>query len=541
MVEIKRFAARALALVTAVFMLAGCGTKTGSLPDDSCRNTYEIFVYSFYDSNKDGVGDLNGVTEKLDYIKDLGFTSIWLTPICASPTYHKYDVKDYKDIDPEFGTINDYDRLVKEAHKRGIKIINDMVMNHTSSSHPWFLEATKYLRGLKAGEQPDPAACKYVDYYNFSDKPLDGYVNLNGTDWYYEARFWDKMPDLNLDNEAVRNEFKDIAQFWVDHGCDGFRMDACTSYYTDDTNKSVEALGRFVSDVRSIKPDLYIVGEAWAGKDTYAKYYASGIDSMFDFDFAGGSGTIAGVVRGNKPASQFAEAMQDEEKLFEKYSKSYINAPFYTNHDMNRGAGFYTGENAEDKTKLACGLNLMMTGNAYIYYGEEIGMKGPGKKDENKRAPMYWSQDTESTGMCKGPDDMDKIEMKYPPVAEQLKDENSICNYVKKVNELRNEYPLIARGKTTAIASMSSKTVAAFTRTKTGSNYDFTKAEGSENWKDLLIIVNTGNNEESVKVDEGTCKVDKLLKCLSTGGTSASFSRNEVKLPPFSITVLSLK
>lgn len=539
---LKKMTALLLASVLALSSLTGCGdSKTAEVPDDNYRNTYEVFVYSFRDSNGDGIGDLNGVTEKLDYIKDLGFDSIWLTPICPSTTYHKYDVKDYEDIDPEYGTLDDYDNLVKEAHSRGIHIINDMVMNHTSSSHPWFLEAQKYLRSLPEGQEPDPAACKYVDFYNFSREPLDGYVNLQGTDWYYEARFWDKMPDLNLDNEEVQKNFADIAKFWTDHGCDGFRMDALTSYYTDDTNKSVEALGRFVSAVKTIDPKLYIVGEAWAGKDTYAKYYKSGIDSLFDFDFSGNGGTICGTVRGTKPAKSFAKAMQDEEELFGKYSKTFINAPFYTNHDMARSAGYYTGANDMDRVKLAEGLNLMMTGNAYIYYGEEIGMKGSGKKDENKRAPMYWNDDSSASGMCKGPSGMDDIKMKYPSCDDQSEDKTSILNYVKSVLTLRNSYPMIARGKTTAVESISSKTISAFTRTKEGSNYDFASMKGSEKWKNLLIIINTGDKAESVDVNKSGVNVDKLADSISTGGQSSEYKDGILTAEPFSISIFNIK
>ena len=142
--------------------------------DDNYRNWYEIFVYSYYDSNNDGIGDLNGVTAKLDYIKDLGFNGIWLMPIHPSPTYHKYDVKDYYAIDPVYGTVEDFDRLMTEAHARGIKVIVDLVLNHSSSDHPWFKAACDHIRetGTVGGE--------YGDYYNFSTESLGGYSNVSG-------------------------------------------------------------------------------------------------------------------------------------------------------------------------------------------------------------------------------------------------------------------------------------------------------------------------------------------------------------------------
>ena len=147
--------------------------------DDNYRSCYEVFVYSFYDSNGDGIGDLKGLTERLDYINDgdpstdtdLGCTGIWLMPIMPSPSYHKYDVTDYMDIDPQYGTMEDFKAFLEAAHQRGIDVIIDFVMNHTSSDHPWFQEASGYLRGLEAGAEPDLAACPYVDYYNFSLEP----------------------------------------------------------------------------------------------------------------------------------------------------------------------------------------------------------------------------------------------------------------------------------------------------------------------------------------------------------------------------------
>ena len=163
--------------------------------DDNYRNWYEIFVYSFFDTNNDGIGDLKGVTQKLDYVKDMGFNGIWLMPIHPSPTYHKYDVKDYYAIDNVYGTLEDFDTLIEQAHARGIKVIIDLVFNHTSSEHPWFLQACDYIRkNGKPGGQ-------YGDFYNFNTKELSGYSKVSGTNYYYEARFWSGMPDLNLNSQ----------------------------------------------------------------------------------------------------------------------------------------------------------------------------------------------------------------------------------------------------------------------------------------------------------------------------------------------------
>lgn len=191
--------------------------------DDNYRNFYEIFVGSFYDSDGDGIGDINGVISKLDYINDgddktdmdLGLNGIWLMPIMPSTTYHKYDVTDYYNIDPQYGTLEEFKRLVEECHKRGIDLIIDLVFNHTSGKHPWFTEAVSYLESLEEGQEPDLEECPYVGYYNFTKEynGSDAYHKVGNSKWYYEGIFWDQMPDLALGNEKVRKEIEEIAKF----------------------------------------------------------------------------------------------------------------------------------------------------------------------------------------------------------------------------------------------------------------------------------------------------------------------------------------
>ncbi len=173
---------------------------TPAARDDDYRTTYEIFVYSFCDSDGDGIGDLNGIRSKLDYISDMGFDQIWLTPVQPSDTYHKYDVDDYRAIDPAFGTMEDYEALLQECHERGIRVLMDLVLNHTSDTHAWFQAASDYLHELPPDWEPSEEYCPYFGYYNFSRTQQDGYAPLEGTNWYYEARFWSEMPDLNLGN-----------------------------------------------------------------------------------------------------------------------------------------------------------------------------------------------------------------------------------------------------------------------------------------------------------------------------------------------------
>ena len=512
-------------------ILGGCGGKSrqtqmeklasslpSNLPEDSFRTGYEIFVYSFSDSDGDGIGDLDGILNRLDYIADLGFTEIWTTPVFPSPTYHKYDTADYLSVDPQFGTMEDFEKLLQACHERGIRWILDLAVNHTSTEHPWFQAARDYLKELPADWEPSVDYCPYFDYYNFSREPKDGYVPLEGTNWYYEARFWDGMPDLNLSSDAVRDEIRQVVQFWLDKGVDGFRLDALTSYYTEDTNASIGFTGWLSDTVHGLRGDAYLVGEVWADQQTYAKYYASGIDSLFDFQFAGQDGIIAQTVRGSRPASKFAEDLAAEEALYTENGPQAINAPFYTNHDMARGTGYYAYDDGS-RTKLALGLHLLMTGNAFVYYGEELGMKGSGK-DENKRAPMLWSSEEKTADTCVGPPEMDSFEQKFEGAKEQQQDPYSILNYVRTAVRLRNAFPEIARENTVPVPSMSSDTVCAFTR-------------GS-----LLIVINISEDSATVPVSE---KSGNLVAVLLTSEEEVRLKNAELTIPSFGIAVLQSK
>ena len=502
--------------------------------EDAYRTTYEVFVYSFYDSDGDGIGDLGGLTEKLDYINDgdpasgddLGCTMIWLMPVFPSPTYHKYDTTDYMDIDPQYGTLEDFDDLLAECHARGIRLILDLAINHTSSEHPWFTTAADYLRSLPQDAEPSVEECPYVDYYNFTREAANGYAQVPGTSWYYEARFWSGMPDLNLDSEAVRNEIAEITGFWLDRGVDGFRLDAVTSYYTESRLDSIAFMGWLTDTVKSQNPEAYLVAEGWADQGTYASYYESGIDSMFDFAFADGDGTIARVVKGTTSASAFGEAMESEEALYASYNPDYINAPFYTNHDMARSTGYYAWDDGSH-TKLAGALNLLMTGNAFVYYGEELGMKGSGK-DENKRAPMYWTEDADAEGMCVGPQDMESFEMKFPSLETQAVDPYSVYVYYRNAIRIRNSFPVIARGATAVVEEMSDKEICAFTRIKEGTDLE-----------PVLVVINASEEAKTVPLSGDGADYTTLSAVLTVSEDQVALAGDQLTLPAFGIAVLT--
>lgn len=504
--------------------------------DDKYRTFYEIFVYSFYDSDGDGVGDLQGVIQKLDYLNDgddatdtdLGINGIWLMPVMQSTTYHKYDTMDYESIDWQYGDMEDFEQLLAACKERDIHVIIDLAMNHSSSKHQWFLQAVQYLKELPEGAEPDAAECPYVEYYHFSREAQSGYVPLDGTDWYYEARFWSEMPDLNLQNEAVRREFEAIADFWLEKGGDGFRLDAVKEFVTGSVEENTEILGWFNDYVKSANPDAYIVCECWTEGSTYAQYYASGVDSMFDFDFADKSGIITNVMNGKTAAASYGKALVSRQELYAGYNPDYIAAPFYTNHDMGRSAGYYAGENSPAQTKMAQALNLLMSGSAFLYYGEELGMKGSGI-DENKRAPMYWSKDAEQTGMCDGPEDMEKFDMKFDSLEEQSRDGASIYSYVKDVIRLRNQNPELARGTVTFYEEASGEQLCVISK----------EYEGSE----IVLVFNTSAEPASVDLSRvpagnGTAADLSVIGELLTGAEKIEKNDTEAVMPAYSVLVL---
>ena len=522
--RLKRHAVRAAAALLCALCLcetAFCGTIP--LEDQRCRTTYEIFVYSFCDSDADGIGDLGGVRNKLDYIQDLGFDQIWLMPVCPSPTYHKYDVTDYMAIDPAYGTLEDFEALISDCHERGIRVITDLVLNHTSSQHPWFLEAAEYLKSLPEGAPADTSACPKLDYYHFTQTPESGYAQIPDTSWYYEARFWEGMPDLNLDSEAVRDEIRKILSFWLEEGVDGFRLDAVTYYYTGNDEQNIRFLNWVKDTADESAEDLadaggsfspYIVCEAWIDQSLYAAYYASGVDSMFDFAYAGAEGLLAKTVKGQVSAQKFTDSLKAEQELFATFSDSYVNAPFYTNHDLDRSAGYYAYDDGS-RTKFALGLNLMMSGNAFLYYGDEIGMKGSGK-DENKRAPMMWvPEDTENpsaAGMCTGPEGMDSIKQKFP-------------------SAVRNKYNVIRDGIVIPIPELESDTVGAY-RKVPGS------PESGSDQESVEILFNTSEETQTVDLSSLSDPFLTLADCLCVSADPVLLDEGQLTLPPFSVAIL---
>lgn len=500
---------RILALFLALLCMAacgGCGKKEPALleehiPNDNCRNWYEIFVYSFADSDGDRIGDLRGATEKLEYVRDLGFTGIWLMPVMPSPSYHKYDVTDYYAIDPAYGTMEDFQTLLARAHELGIKVILDLVVNHTSIEHPWFQNA-------KTGPNAE-----YRNYYNFTDKAQSGYNRIG--DAYFESRFVSSMPDLNLDCPEVRQEIREILRYWLEMGVDGFRLDAVTSYYTGQQKKNVEFLAWLTTEAKAIKPECYIVGEAWADESSIASYYPSGTDSFFCFPVAGAGGRLCQIME--ESAVERGRSYGEMTLALEERFGDALMAPFLGNHDMDRisnAVGTYDGK----RLKAAFGMLAMMRGGIFFYYGDEIGMLGKGN-DPNKRIGMLWTTRAETT-QC--PPGTTEAEYVLPSVQEQEKDRNSLLNYVRAAMNLRNAEPAIARGKSRVLPH---------------ADGDLCVIERSYEGRTVTIVLNLSGREKSVQLE-----AEKLIGALDANvesGVAVRYTGGTLYLDPWDIAVLN--
>lgn len=423
-----------LAVVVTSVMLVGCADSN----KDNKREVsvgYNIFPIAFADSNSDGVGDINGIIAKLDYIKSLEVDTIWLNPIHESPSYHKYDVVDYYSIDNEFGSMEDFERLLEEAHKRDMNVIIDLVINHTSSQHPWFKEAV-------ADENSE-----YRDYYTFYDfkdgfntySTKDGWAKLN-EDTYYFASFWEEMPELNYSNPKVTEEVYAIADFWLLKGVDGFRIDAVKHLYdqreypkkTPTLKYNVEWFEGFEEHVKGINEDAFIIGEVYDDYVTVNRYY-TGFDSLFNFSMA--DEILSAVKTGNN--GKFMSVLQKSYDGMIKQSDTARSAYFISNHDQDR---YMTRlDNDLDKAKLASHILFTLPDINFIYYGEEVGMRGEGAH-ENIREPINWGDEyTTSWEVVKNNKDV-------ATVKEQMEDENSLYNTYKTLGKLKKDNDILKYG-----------------------------------------------------------------------------------------------
>ena len=418
--------------------------------NDNYRTFYEIFVGGFSDSNNDGMGDLRGIINRFDYLNDgdlnsgesLGINGIWLMPIMPSPSYHKYDVANYKAIDKKYGTMEDFDELSKLCNERDVKLIIDLVLNHSSTQHPWFKEC---VNSIKKGDLNN----KYVNYYTIvtkeEAKKSSGHVyyQIGNTDYYYEGNFSDQMPELNYDNEDVKNEIKDIIKFWIDKGVDGFRLDAVKYIYYHEDKKTIDFLKWFREECEKLDPTCYIVGEDWSNDSHIHDYYEA--INCFDFSFSEQSGQIGSVLSNVSSVSEFTNYTEYYLNEIKNKNSTAILHPFLSNHDMDRIGGFMSIDSG--RAFIGANMYLLSPGSPFIYYGEEICMKGSrgnADTDANRRLAMLWG-DKDTVKDPIGTTYKKELQVNGT-VKSQEKDKNSLLNHYKKLVQIRNAYPEIARG-----------------------------------------------------------------------------------------------
>ena len=490
------------------------GSKTGVF--------YEIFVRTFVDTNKDGVGDLKGVIKKLDYLQGLGVRGIWLMPITDSPSGHGYDTTDYYKINPQYGTMADLKKLTKEAHKRNIKIIMDLVVNHTSNEHPWFIDAST------------DANSKYRDYYTFA-KPGQDTSNFNpwGGEiaWHvsptglYKGVFNSSMPDLNFDNPAVRTEIKNIGKYWLKNGIDGFRLDAAKHIYEDfeeskeDPNtakKNVAWWQEFRASMNEVNKKAMLVGEIWDDPAVVAPYLNNALNSGFNFKSAN---LIIQSINDGYDSTDFVNQLTEIYNTYKESSKgTYVDAPFLSNHDQTRVMSALNGD--KKKAKLAASILMTLPGNPFMYYGEEIGMKGLKEfGDEALRTPMKWTKKKtkEQTTIY----ETNFTQSKSTNVQSQIKDKDSLLSFYKKVIKTRNKNIALSDGSMQAY-KVNKDSVLSWTR-------DYKN-------KHVLVLHNLGEKKVVVTINKGDLRDFK--KIMSSTVKGAKINGNKVTIPAYGTATL---
>lgn len=472
---------------------------------------YEIYPRSFADSNQDGIGDLQGIISKLDYLENLGIDAIWLCPVCKSPQDDNgYDISDYQDIDPMFGTLKDMEELIQEAEKRHIRIIMDLVLNHSSDEHYWFQEARQ--------SRDNP----YHDYYVWRDgaegiPPNDMRAAFGGSAWewvpevkqYYFHQFSVKQPDLNWENPRLRQEIYHMINWWISKGVGGFRLDVIDQIAKEPDKKITNNGPRLHEFIRELsgetfrKADLVTVGEAWGATTDLAKLYSnpdgSELSMVFQFEHI-----CLDQIEGKEKWDLAPLPFLKLKEVFgrwqtELYEKGW-NSLFWNNHDLPRIVSRWgnDGRYRVESAKMLAILLHGMQGTPYIYQGEELGMTnvqygieeyrdietlnlykerleaGDTKEDimhsiyaksrDNARTPMQWN-DRENAGFTGGEPWL-KVNPNYREInaAKQIEDENSVFRCYQDLIRLRKEYPVFIEGRFQMLLE-TDENIFAYTRT----------------------------------------------------------------------------
>ena len=484
---------------------------------------YEIFVRSFQDSDGDGIGDFNGITQRLDYLEELGITGIWLMPIHPSPSYHGYDITDYYGIHPDYGTIKDFEAFLAAAKERNIKVIIDLVVNHSSDAHPWFVRS-------KLNQEP------FRDYYLWRDDN-PGWRGVSGSPaWhqtetgYYLGLFWSGMPDLNQENPAVIAETKKILKHWLDIGVDGFRVDAIQHVIESDdgiirnTAKNFAWLADMQSYIKSVDADAFFVGETWTDGLTIANYHTEGkLDVSFNYPLY--NEVLAALQK--RSAKDLAFMLKQDQKV---YPEGAQQATFISNHDQVRPATSLSPLRIDvPRIKLAASLLFTLPGIPYIYYGEELGMpNAKADNDEAKRTPMMWDDSeyfgfsTQAAWQAFSSDDG------ALSVSVQEDDEASVLNHYKKSIALRQHNVALHSGDSLVIDTEHRGLLA---------------LERSSDEQNLLILANVTNRPLTVDLAslELSSPQDEAIELMElTTNSLIELVDSNLELPKLTVFVIDL-
>ena len=459
---------------------------------------YQLFVRSFYDSDNDGIGDFNGVAKKVDYLKELGVDAVWLMPIMEAESYHGYDITDYRKVEPDYGTMEDFQNMLNVLHENGIRVILDLVVNHTSRECEWFKEAI------------NDENSKYRDYYFiYTQRPesTSGITYKKDLGIYYYANYSATMPDLDYSNTQVREEIKDITGYWLDMGIDGFRLDGAKEI---DVNPEIthDWWKEFTTYVSQKSPGAFVVGESWIPNTKRLAEYYSDMNSSFNFWFeyvveqSLKDGKKTDFVAGLNEAKQMYQEAANADESVNKYP---IDSTMIGNHDFYRFASRVDGDIA--KIKMGAALLLTLPGTPFIYYGDELGQLGIGG-DQYKREGFDWNKSAAGEGVI----DLytatggAKVRFMLPDdgisYEEESADDNSVFSYYKKLISIRKDNKIMFTGDYK-------------TRGYKGDLYAYT-ISGEGVGDKLLVVHNMGDGAASFSVK---CAGENLMDNTSYNAT----------------------